>query len=168
MTKQAVALSLLVNLLAPFSTAFLTVSPTRPFQERVSQKRQQGLTAASLRERCSKRRLLHATRLDGEPKTREDPAPTTAVWKVPPLFTSAGGEAAEYGHFEHDSPVGVSLIDAAAIAAVALAIISYVGPLDSASAAATTSASAELVAQASSVSVDVGAIFAKVRQITGT
>lgn len=155
-------LALLASPLMPSSTAFLTMTPTRYFQERVTQEKQTGLTLSS-RERCSQRRV-HATRLHGERDTRENPAPT-AAWTLPSLFTTAGEEAAEsaYGEHKHDSPVGVSLslIEVTALAALALTIINL-GPLDSASAAVVTSTSAELIAQAGAVSVDVGAVFAKV------
>eukprot|EP00752_Nemacystus_decipiens_P001228 g1227.t1 len=62
---------------------------------------------------------------------------------------------------KHDSPGMMPLIEVAAAAAVVVTIMNYLGPIDSASAAATTSTSVELVAQATTVSVDVGAIFAK-------
>lgn len=163
--KQAMALALLASPLAPSSTAFLTTTPARSFQGRVTQQ-QQGLAQSSLRpERCSKRRL-HATRLHSKPNARKDPAPT-AMWTMPSIFTTDGEETAESApyteHKKDDSPVGISLIEVAAVAAVAVTIMNYLGPLDSASAAATSSTSAELVAQAGSASVDVGAIFAKVR-----
>lgn len=156
--KQAMALALLVSPLAPSSTAFLTMTPTRSFQEWMTQKNQPRFVTTSSRERCTKRRV-HATRLYGDSNKRGDPAPTS-VWKT------AGEEAAESITYElehkYDSPVGMSpsLLDVAAIAAVAVTIMNYLGPLDSASAAATTSTSAELVAQATSV--DFGTIFAKV------
>lgn len=161
--KQAKILALLASPLAPSSTAFLALTPTRPFQDLVTQTNQQGLTLSSrARERCIERRV-HATRLYGESNEREDSAPTGA-WKMPTFFAIAG-EAAEFTKCD-DSPAGMhpslSLIDVAAAAAVTVAIMNYLGPLDSASAAATTSMSAELVAQASSVPVDLGAIFAKV------
>eukprot|EP00903_Cladosiphon_okamuranus_P016698 g15393.t1 len=149
------AFALLASPLAPSSTAFLTMTPTRYFQEQVTQQKQAGSTPSS-RELCSQRRVhVHVTRLYGEPDTREDPAPTTA-WTMPSLLTTAGGEAYP------DSPAGgsSSLIEVTALAAVVLAIINL-WPLDSASAAVATSSSAELVAQAGAVSVDVGAIFAK-------
>lgn len=66
---------------------------------------------------------------------------------------------------EIDSPAkttGLSIINVAAMAAAVVAVVNYLEPLDAASAAATTSASFELVlAQANAASVDVGAIFAK-------
>lgn len=68
---------------------------------------------------------------------------------------------------EVDSPAtiaaaGLSITNVAAMAAVVVAVVNYLGPLDAASAAATTPASFDLVvAQASAASVDVGAIFAK-------
>lgn len=155
------ALALLASPLAPSSTAFLTTTPTRSFQDRVTQQDcPRGLTLTltpppSRPERCSRRRL-HATRLHGKPNAREDPAPT-AMWTMPSRFM-ASGEAAESA----PGPDSPDMIEVAAVAAVAVTIMNYLGPLDSASAAATTSTSAELVAQAGSVSVDVGAIFAKV------
>lgn len=166
--KQAMALALLASPLAPSSTAFLAMTPTRSLQHRVTQQNQHELTSA--RERCGKRRV-HTTPLYGKSTTGEDPEPR-AVWAMPSLFMNDGREqateSAMYDEQKHDSPAGmllsVSLIEVATVAAVALTIINYLGPLDSASAAVATSTGVELVAQAGSVPVDVGAIFAKVSE----
>lgn len=88
----------------------------------------------------------------------EPPATTASMWTPPaPFMTPRADEVVD----KADSPVVVTVVDIATVAAVAVAVVSCLGPLDSASAAATASASTELVAQSSAASVDVGAIFSK-------
>lgn len=159
--KRSMALALLASPLAQRSTAFIVPTINPPCLTQNQHRPRLPLLLPPSRERCSTRRG-HRPRSCVEPSAQEETAPA-GLRQTPLLFTPIEGEegvAAALSSAQDDSPE-LTYMFAAATAAVVAAVVAYTGPLDAASAAATTSASAELVAQAGAASVDVGAIFAK-------